>query len=489
MNKDRSILIHFIFIAALSNLIFIGISLPLIPDDYWWHVSIGKWIVKNYSLNIPKTYSWLSQYYDLIWIDHSWLCEIILYAFSKIGDVGALIYIILFNTLGYFLFIYRLVNKTNKFAFTIFTIFYFIIFQFLLAPRPYIMGFFFLLTLIHNLENIKNNNKWNFPILIITLILWANSHGGSIILSILFVLYYLLFSILNINTKFITIKKQEKSKIKKYLMLFFTTIICSLINPYGIKSVLYILKGGVTTSYIPEWKSIFEFNQAFYYMLIILILVLLFVLIKKNDLQNTVVIFGLCFLTCIHMRYIEYLIILIPFYLVPKLNFCIAFFDKKFKHLGYIIFSLFGIISIMLLLDNPDIFKKPIPDEILTEVKESDRIFNDYDFGGYLIYNNIPVFWDSRADLYVDSGILAKSFMFQEYDLDDLEMVEFIKEYNFEYIVIKQERGLNKYLLESDEYINIKTIDKCVLYKKNRSCERFFLFIFLIFPFIPCIIS
>ena len=46
------------------------------------------------------------------------------------------------------------------------------------------------------------------------------------------------------------------------------------------------------------------------------------------------------------------------------------------------------------------------------------RIFNEYNFGSYLILNDIPVFIDSRADLY------TKQFSGFDYDIfDDFEFI------------------------------------------------------------------
>lgn len=464
--------IFYIFLIILSNIIFLGISLPLIPDDYWWHVKIGEWIFNNKSLNIPQDLSWISAYYNLEWINHSWLCEIILYFFTKLGDFGAAIYMMLFNVLSYFIMYAsnkKYLNK-NQTAFTLFSIFYFTIFQFLLAPRPYILGFFCLIILVYNLENIKNNNKYNIVIIIISFIIWANTHGGSIILSILFAIYYLVFAFINIDWKFIKIKRQNKEQIKKYLIVCIFSIICSFINPYGIKSILYVLNSEVTTSYIPEWKSIFEFNQPFYYFIILFIIFLSIFYFKKNGLQNTLILLGLCILSCKHMRYIEYLIILLPFYLLPQINFHIA--KKAIKNFGIILLTLFSVIAIMLLLEKPDVFKKPIPDNTLNIIKNSKNVFNDYDYGGYLIYNDIKVFWDSRADLYVESNILQTSFIIQEYDVEkfeeyNIDIEEFFEKYNFDYIVIKEERGLNDYLKNNERYKEILREEKCVLYERN----------------------
>ena len=457
----------YIFFIILCEIIFLGVSIPIYPDDYWWHVKIGEWITNNFSLNIPQNLSWLSSEIELNWINHSWLCEILLFGLKTIfNDYSTIIYMMVFNLISYGVIYFTIKDKLkeNQTFFTLFTFFYFVVFQFLLAPRPYILGFLFLLLLIYNLENIKNNNKYNICLLAITFILWTNCHGGSIILAILFSGYYLVFSLINIETKYITIKKQENEQIKKYFITTICSIICSFINPYTYKTIFYILKGDVTTNYIPEWKSIFEFNQPFYYIIVFGTLILALIKLKKNDISNTLIICGLCILSCLHMRYVEYLIILFPIYLIH----CYKFEIKKIfiKKIGIFITFLSAVIGIMLLSENKDILIRPVPTEILEEIKDSEKIFNDYDFGGYLIYNEIPVFWDSRADLYVDSGILMQSFMFEENDLEKEEMNAFLEKYQFEYIVIKKDRGLNKFLETIDSYK--KTIEKenTVLYER-----------------------
>ena len=59
------------------------------------------------------------------------------------------------------------------------------------------------------------------------------------------------------------------------------------------------------------------------------------------------------------------------------------------------------------------------------------RLFNDYNFGSYLVFNDIPVFIDSRADLY------TKQFSGFNYDIfDDYEYIVGTYQEKFEFYKI-----------------------------------------------------
>ena len=56
------------------------------------------------------------------------------------------------------------------------------------------------------------------------------------------------------------------------------------------------------------------------------------------------------------------------------------------------------------------------------------RLFNDYNFGSYLLFNDIPVFIDSRADLY------TKQFNGLDYDIfDDYQDMGLIYKEKFDF--------------------------------------------------------
>ena len=98
--------------------------------------------------------------------------------------------------------------------------------------------------------------------------------------------------------------------------------------------------------------------------------------------------------------------------------------------------------------------------EILKEEKPK-RLYNFYDYGGYLIYRDIPVFIDSRADLY-------SKYNYQDsYNLSMLRgrYEDYLKKYQFDYFLLERGMPLAYYLSISDQYETVLEKGNTVLYK------------------------
>ena len=91
------------------------------------------------------------------------------------------------------------------------------------------------------------------------------------------------------------------------------------------------------------------------------------------------------------------------------------------------------------------------------------RLFNMYDYGGDLIYNDILVFIDGRADLYSDynyDDYLKISTL--DYDTEKL-----IEKYDFDYFLVDKKYPISTYLNNNSKYQFIYQRDDILLYKKN----------------------
>ena len=123
--------------------------------------------------------------------------------------------------------------------------------------------------------------------------------------------------------------------------------------------------------------------------------------------------------------------------------------------------------------------KKFYPVDALNYIKENIaidkmRIFNEYNFGSYLLFNDIPVFIDSRADLY------TKQFSGLDYDiLDDFEfMPEFYQEkfefYNITHVLIYKENNQFYNMLNNDINYSILYEDEYfALFKRAENIKQY----------------
>jgi hypothetical protein len=79
--------------------------------------------------------------------------------------------------------------------------------------------------------------------------------------------------------------------------------------------------------------------------------------------------------------------------------------------------------------------------------KVTGRVFNDYDFGGFLIFSGIPTFVDGRALPFGDE------FLHRYFDATDLvdigDSFKLLEDYKIDWIILKPARPLAKALLQS----------------------------------------
>ena len=105
---------------------------------------------------------------------------------------------------------------------------------------------------------------------------------------------------------------------------------------------------------------------------------------------------------------------------------------------------------------------------IINKIKEvkPERLYNIYNVGGELIYYDIPVFIDGRADLY------SQNDLFEEYlkiDGLDLDFKSQINRFNFDYYLTNIGGKLDNYLISHDMVEKVVSSNGLVLYKKKAS--------------------
>ena len=92
------------------------------------------------------------------------------------------------------------------------------------------------------------------------------------------------------------------------------------------------------------------------------------------------------------------------------------------------------------------------------------KLYNDYDFGSYLIYRNIPVYIDSRSDLYT-KPFNGKRDIFDECMDITTNYGRVFKKYNVTHILIYKNTYLNQILAVSSNYELVHKDGYFMLYK------------------------
>lgn len=316
------------------------------------------------------------------------------------------------------------------------------------------------------------NSKWVWSIPVISM-LWANFHGGSSNLPYVLTFLIVITGMFNFKLGRLAGSKLSKKQLKTLIIVGVLSIGAIAINPHGLDMISYPyinMQDDFMLSIINEWRSPDLKNMNDIFIFIELFVILLPLLLGKDELDLTDLGFigGLVYLTFKSIRFSVLLYIISTFIIfkyIPKSK-----DERDFKQFS-VIFSVVGcLLFIPFLYTLKDVVNEPLrpvlSDNIVNVIKEKnpERLYNDYDFGGYLIYNDIKVFVDGRADMY------------SSYNLKDAinlsklgtGVEEILDKYNFDLFVIYENSPLNYLLQNADEYNLVLSEDGVAIYETGK---------------------
>ena len=80
------------FIIIFAGILFITSLIPLVPNDFWWHLKVGEWIYLHHAIPTTNMYAWTIPV-DTPYSYASWLGELLLYIFYRWGGINLTIFI------------------------------------------------------------------------------------------------------------------------------------------------------------------------------------------------------------------------------------------------------------------------------------------------------------------------------------------------------------------------------------------------------------
>ena len=466
INNNRNIITIVIFVMFFSLFI---VSFFRLESDYLWHIKAGEYIFNNGILK-KDVFSW--PVYSKYWVSHEWLFEVFIYSLKRIfGNYHIFIYCLLnIELLSFILFLSNKEKYLRNMNFTLIWLSFFLFISPYVQARPFLISYNLLAITLYLLFDLyKNEESKKIFILPLINILWANFHGGSSNLP------YILCFLFIIGGSFdFSHGKLEGSKITskqkyKYLLVMFLCMISVCINVHGFRMFIYPYQNMLDSTMIKtisEWQST-GLNNLFgyaYYLFLFIIVIIMLISNKKIKLIHFLLLIFAVFLGIKSVRFVFFTYIISSFIIFDYIK------DRKAdKELvpAIILFSLFLIGCFIYrhdyvfindyhyLLDNKVV-------EIIKREKPK-RLYNDYNLGGDLIYNDIPVFIDGRADLY------SKYNFKDSINISNFKkgVIKLIEKYDFDYYIVLPSNSIYNYLLASNDYDLIYSSKKCALFKKK----------------------
>lgn len=437
-NNNKIIITAIICIILMS----IAIAQKKIETDTFYTIKIGEYISQNGITNLTEDpFSWI----ELPYTFPHWLYDFMMYEiYSIAGWLSIYISTIVFTAiLGILIFILSYKKSKNEVLSGILSIIAIYLIRNFCVARAQILSYSIFILVILCIEEFLEKKKKRYAVIlpILSLIL-VNIHMGVWpFMFVLFLPYFaenILIKILNIINKIKSSRKKKKYiekneynfykiKIKKnenIIALSIVMLICicmGMITPTGLSTpytYLYKAMKGNTTNSIIEYSSA-NIEMVYQNCIIFFGMILLaFFTPIKLKIKNIFFYCGLITMALAQSRHYSLFIILITPIYTETLNEILNIYFKdhlnktrKFINLLYTpIFIIMIMVIISYKIYRPKLITKYVsgrivPIEATEWIKENldynnIRLFNEYNYGSYLLFNDIPVMIDNRAELY-----------------------------------------------------------------------------------------
>ena len=493
MKNKRVMVVASIIIVIIISIAFTS---KAFQNDTFYTIKIGQSILKN-GIDMKDHFS----IHTLPYTYPHWLYDIGIYkVYKSFGFHGLYICsILIFMLIGVSFYLINLKRNKSYFMSLLFSIMALIMMARYAVARAQLVTYLLFLFEIFMIEELVITGKKRYIIgLFIICLLVANLHAAVWPLYFILMLPYLAEYIVYVIRSKIKYRANKeifadklvigKSKyIKSLFIVFFISLFIGLLTPIGDIPYTYFIKimMGTTTEYIDEHKPLVLVSNAFiiYYILTLLI-TLIFTRVKIR-LRDLFMIGGLLLMTFLATRHFALLAILGMFYLCRLVSNIGKIYSRKVMDFDI---PLYGMLIVLVAIvvcsgfaysinSKEDYINKNLyPVEMVDWMRgnldmKKVVLYNDYDFGSYLIYRNIPVFIDSRSDLYT-KPFNGKVDIFEECMKITEHYGRVFKKYNITHILIYKDTYLNQVLSASSNYEVIKGDDSFNLFKYLKDEEE-----------------
>lgn len=415
--QDRARALVPLCAGAGAYLFFLFLGDTLLNDsDSFWQIKIGQWILDHGAMPTNDFYSFTRA--GAPWISTSWLSQVA-FAFSHAqwGWAGPVILTAVAFALAIAIFVYLLDVQIEAPRAVLFAMLAVLLSLHHVLARPHILALPVMVAwvgLLMATADRRGAPSWH---LLPLMALWANLHGG-------FVLGLALIGPISLEAVEHAEKGRRLALFMRWVLFGIAALIASCFTPYGwrtLQGATNILSLGELLSLIFEWMPA---NFATFTPFEGALLALIAFGYYRGLVLSAPRIFLILFLTwsaLTHVRSIEAFAFLIPLVLAKPLG---AMFPRAVPEAvgadrwpAHYVTALGALMIVAASWTSTSLYmghhrftftmtQTPVAAVDLLEQRKAQRIFNAYQFGGYLISRNIPVFVDGRAELYGEKFVM-----------------------------------------------------------------------------------
>ncbi len=419
-------------------LVAIGGRTLLIDSDTYWQIAVGQWILDHHTLPRVDIYSFTKA--GEPWTSSSWLAQVLYAAsYNLVGWTGPVVLAASAIAATFALLIHILGRRIPAvYALAVAMAVVALSMGHFLA-RPHVLALPIMLAWANGLMSASERGQAPSPWLLPLIALWANLHGG-------FVFGLVLVGAFALDALWNADHAQRKSVVLRWAAFGIGALVACCATPYGWGSIFAarkILDLGELLHLIYEWMPAnFSKFGAFEMAILTLIGGTLYSGVKLTP-PRIALVLGLLHMALSHVRNLEIFALLLPIVVLAPVA---SHFSLRPAWTARAAVPMPVIAAVMVLLggwtwllaaNNP--FTPPenqAPAAALDALKAYNpkRVLNDMPFGGYLIWRQIPVFVDGRAELYGEAFDMAYYRAMQLKDVN--EFLDILKKWDIDAVLL-----------------------------------------------------
>lgn len=483
----KNIITQIIIILLISIVTISFVEKTQFQADIFFSIAVGDRI-EEFGFEEEDKLVW---HEGLRYIYLRWGFDVIANAiYDSFGLNGIQVFVVCFSILQMILYYFVLNSITKKKIFSA-------ICTLLMIPglnqefvgRAHLLSFVLFIIEYYCIEKLveTNKNRYFVALLILPLLL-VNIHASTYPLYFIFYLPYIAEFILSkLKLKVDESSKIviEKRNITKLIVLMPIGVVLGFCSPCGIDAYKYVftVMDAISATFITEMQPLNLLDDATLSICICLYMAIMAFTKTKVRVVDCFLVLGITLMSLNTVRYDFFFYLIASICIFRALNDLLNDYDIKFDFIDVALKKMVAIIVIILIVLSScnKIIVKYSQDYITTMVYPVNaaqyilnnlnvsemKIYNHFNFGGYLELLGIPVFLDSRAEMYAkefnDTTILEDWCAISS---GEESYKKIFNKYGITHALLYKTELINNYIKEDKEWEIIYQDDIFVLYER-----------------------
>jgi hypothetical protein len=485
-------LLAFVFMLMIFTLA----ARQIIDPDFWWHLKSGQYLIETVS--IPKSDIFSNVFSGKEWITHEWLSEVFMYSiYRTVGFGGLIVTFSLLITAGFAIAYRRCAKRVGHVYVAGFAV---LLGALAAGPtwgvRPQVFSFLFASIFLSLLERYQEQPTrrsiwWLVPLMV----LWVNMHAG-------FAVGIVLISLVIVGTVLDQALLQRESfavvwrRLRSLVLGLIGCVAAVVVNPSGARMYSYpfeTLTSQAMMKFIEEWRTP-NFHELMFQPLALLILAVIGALAlsrKRISFVQLLLLLSTAWAMLRSGRNAPFFILVAVPILAEhswawltsqrwgqwltkpetrevgagaRLKIALNVLLLVIVPLGLVFVRVQGTVA-----NQPSVEAEKFPTaalEFMRVNKPPQPLYNEYHWGGYLIWKLYPdyrVFIDGRADVYGDA--FFEEFMATH--AGESHWRESLDKYGVRTVLISPDSALASLLRQDQSWQNVFEDRQAVIFTKR----------------------